>query len=150
MKRLSIFFLFLITLNGLLAEGLDVEGVKERAEAGNDESQIVLAAMYDQGIGVEQSFEDAFYWASKSAVQSNTVAQVMVGQMYFTGQGVKLNKVNGLAWVMLAFQSGSELADIVGNELIELMTEEEVEQSLTKLEELTAKLKEKVSEDEKI
>ena len=70
MKRLSIFFLFLIILTGLLAERLDVEGVKERAEAGNDESQMVLAAMYDQGIGVEQSFEDAFYWTSKSAFQS--------------------------------------------------------------------------------
>ena len=70
MKRLSIFFLFLIILTGLLAERLDVEGVKERAEAGNDESQIVLAAMYDQGVGVEQNFEDAFYWTSKSAFQS--------------------------------------------------------------------------------
>ena len=62
MKRLSIFFLFLITLTGLLAEGLDVEGVKERAEAGNDESQIQLAAMYDQGIGVEDSLTDALKW----------------------------------------------------------------------------------------
>tara|TARA_Y100000588_G_scaffold166340_1_gene180288 strand:+ start:447 stop:587 length:141 start_codon:yes stop_codon:yes gene_type:complete len=33
MKRLSIFFLFLITLNGLLAERLDVEG---------DDTEIVL------------------------------------------------------------------------------------------------------------
>ncbi len=129
-------------------EGLDVEGIKERAEAGNDEPQLVLASMYDYGAGVEQSFEDAFYWASKSAVQGNTLAQIMVGQMYFTGQGVKPNKVNGLAWVMLAFQSGAKYANVVGRELMIRMTEEEVEQSLTKLKELTAKLKKKVSEDE--
>ena len=84
MKRLSIFFLFLLALTELLSEELDVEGIKSRAEAGNDQSQVVLASMYDQSVGVEQSFENAFYWAARSAVQGNTLAQIMVGQMYFT------------------------------------------------------------------
>ena len=53
MKRLSIFFLFLLALTGLLSEELDVEGIKPRAEAGNDQSHVVLASMYDQGAGVE-------------------------------------------------------------------------------------------------
>ena len=51
MKRLSIFFLFLLALTELLSEELDVEGIKSRAEAGNDQSQLVLASMFDQGVG---------------------------------------------------------------------------------------------------
>jgi hypothetical protein len=116
MKGISIFLLFLLALSVLLSEELKFEGVKSRADAGNDQSQVALATMYDQGVGVEQSFENAFYWASKSAVQGNTLAQIMVRQMHFTGQGVKLNKVDGLAWVMLAFQSGAEYADVVGSQ----------------------------------
>ena len=72
MKRLSIFFLFLLALTELLSEELDGEGIKSRAEAGNDQSQVVLA---------------------RSAFQGNTLAQMIVGKMYFTGQGVKHDKV---------------------------------------------------------
>ena len=60
MQHLSIFVLFLLTLTELLSEELDVEGVKSRAEAGNDQSLVVLASMYDQGVGVEQSFEKVY------------------------------------------------------------------------------------------
>ena len=74
--------------------------------------------MYDQGVGVEQSYEKAFFWAFKSAVQGNTKAQIMVGQMHFTGQGVKQNQVVGLAWVMLAFDAGSEYANFAGTRLM--------------------------------
>ena len=148
MKHLSVLFLFLLALTGLLSEELDVEGIKLRAEAGNDQSQLVLASMFDQGVGVEQSFGNAFYWAASSAVQGNTLAQMIMGQMYFTGQGMKLDKVAGLAWVMLAFQYGNEYAEVIGDQFVEHMTEEEAEQSLKKLQELMAKLKEKVGEDE--
>ena len=58
------------------------------ANQNNGVSQSCLGTMYDQGLGVEQSFVQAFHWYEKGAVeQHNDVAQYNLGSLYEDGQG---------------------------------------------------------------
>ena len=47
--------------------------------------------MYYHGEGIDQDYEKAFYWYSKSASQGEAIAQYEVGQMYEDGVYVGKN-----------------------------------------------------------
>ncbi|MDY0351880.1 MAG: tetratricopeptide repeat protein [Desulfobulbaceae bacterium] len=75
-----------------------VEDVKQRAEQGEAEAQFKLGALYKNGEGVEQNYDKALEWYTKSAEQGYADAQVILGAMYYTGQGVEQDKSKAFEW----------------------------------------------------
>ena len=57
------------------------------------------------GQGVEQDYEQAFAWYSKSAEQGDSEAQVNVGYMYENGLGTKKNMKEAFNYAQLAAES---------------------------------------------
>ena len=58
-------------------------------------AQIQLGVLYSKGEGVAKNQEQAFFWFHKAAVEGGQpLAQAMVGDCYFSGQGVKKDFLN--------------------------------------------------------
>jgi len=78
---------------------------REKAEGGDADAQHELGWFYYDGYNCEQSFENAFYWFSKSAEQGNAESVFWLGSLYRTGQGVEQND----AEAMKLFRRGADL-----------------------------------------
>ncbi|MDR0443210.1 MAG: leucine-rich repeat protein [Treponema sp.] len=70
----------------------------EKAERGDDGCQYHLGSFYQDGIGVEQSYEKAFYWFTKAAEQGHTDAMVNLGVCYFFGRSVEKDYKKAVSW----------------------------------------------------
>lgn len=66
---------------------------KQEADAGNANAALLLALMYDRGIGVEQSQSDALSWYQKAG--KNLVSDFILGTYSSLGVGVAQDKVKG-------------------------------------------------------
>ena len=75
-----------------------VDEIKEKAEAGDAESQFNLGSMYSQGNEVKQDYFEAFKWWNKAAEQGYVGAQSNLGFMYDNGRGVKQNYYEAFKW----------------------------------------------------
>ncbi|KAG0327742.1 hypothetical protein BG000_000812 [Podila horticola] len=103
----------------------DVEILIQTAEGGEVEAQLVLARMYEKGMGtVDQSDVDAFSWFLRAAKQGNVEAKLSVAVMYgeadqevaaaqFTlgllhayGAGVEQNDQEAFIWIRMAAEQG--------------------------------------------
>ncbi len=87
-------YLCLVYIN----EKLEYQGINKvlycfrKAVEGRDlYAQIDIGYIYENGIGVEKSYKDAFYWYKKSANQ-DADAYLNIGYMYDKGQGVEKNE----------------------------------------------------------
>ena len=69
-----------------------------KAQRGDADSQMWLAAAYEQGSFGERNFSEALKWFRKSAAKGNPDAQNALGQMYEDGEGVKQNYVLAAHW----------------------------------------------------
>jgi TPR repeat protein len=76
----------------------EIDGLTDRANAGDAEAQYSLWVYYDHGQGVPQNYTKAVYWYIKSAVQGNASAQCMLGNSYYTGQGVPQDYAKAAYW----------------------------------------------------
>ncbi len=63
----------------------------EQAEHGDAEAQLRLGYCYEKGNGVEQNYEKAIEWYTKSAEQGNVSAMYYLGYCYQEGRGVEQN-----------------------------------------------------------
>lgn len=70
-------------------------------------SQAGLAFIYHHGFGVPVDDRQAAYWSRKAAEQSQPEGQMLLGTLYFYGQGVKQSYVTAFAWCDLAQDNGS-------------------------------------------
>ena len=50
-------------------------------------AQNTLGSMYEQGKGVDQDYNQAFYWFTAAAEQGHANAQINLADMYARGQG---------------------------------------------------------------
>ena len=73
-------------------------------------AQIELGELFYHGLGVQQSYEDAFSWYYKAAKQSQSYAQNMVGLMLLQGQGVAANPLLAALWIRKAAYQGAKQA----------------------------------------
>ncbi len=80
------------------------------AEEGNDEAMLLAGDCYDEGWGVEQDFEKAFYWYLKSAEAGNVECMLAAAECYYTGKGTELNREEAVSWYLKAAERGSALA----------------------------------------
>ena len=66
----------------------------------------LLGFMHYFGVGVVQSYEEAFKWYELSANQSNKRAQCSLGYMYAEGQGVVQSYEEAFKWYKLSANQG--------------------------------------------
>jgi hypothetical protein len=100
----------------------------QNAQQGDTAAQNKVGYMYVKGKGVEQNYEQAFYWYLKAAEQGHADAQMSIGHMYDEGIGVSLDKVQAFHWYLKAAEQGH--ADAQYNIGIMYQFGEGVEQNL--------------------
>ncbi len=78
------------------AERKQFEAIKAKADKGDPEAQLSLAACYANGNGVARDPAKAVKWLRKAAEQGSARAQCLLGLNYANGAGVKKpDKVEG-------------------------------------------------------
>ena len=82
------------------------DNILELANEGDACAQNNLGLMYQNGRGVEQSYEKAAEWYLKAAEQGLADAQYKLGVMYKYGWGVELSYEKAVEWVLKAAEQG--------------------------------------------
>ena len=72
------------------------------AQRGEPVSQMLIATMYQHGLGVPKDFPTSLSWAVASAKKGNAEAIMLVAESYFFGQGNQRNSVIGFALAIVA------------------------------------------------
>jgi uncharacterized protein len=86
--------------------GEAVRWFKEAIEHGHIQSLNSLAAMYEQGEGVQRDPREAFRLRHQAADRGNIVAEAMLGAMYADGRGVARNDPEAVKWYRKAAEHG--------------------------------------------
>jgi uncharacterized protein len=79
------------------------------AEQGSAPAQNNMGHMYEEGLGVPQSYAEAMRWYRLAAASDLPEAQYNIGLLYYNGYGVSLNPREALRWFRLA--AAQELPD---------------------------------------
>jgi len=77
----------------------DVPELERKAEAGDREAQLMLGAIYQEGLAVEINFVTAVFWYRKAAEQGHPMAQNSMGLSYRDGRGVAQDRAEALRWM---------------------------------------------------
>ncbi|KAF9977244.1 hypothetical protein BGZ73_006607 [Actinomortierella ambigua] len=88
------------------SNGSTTSALLPRANAGDTDAQVTLAAMYEKGVGVQQSDTEAFKWYLRAAAQGSTEAQYKTGDCFFTGRGTPKDYGVSIYWTRLAAEKG--------------------------------------------
>ena len=81
---------------------MNIDELKQRAEAGDADAQFELGMCYYNGDDVKENEEVAVLWFQKSAEQGYAKAQSALGECYNYGNGVELNYTEAAKWWRLA------------------------------------------------
>ena len=79
----------------------------QNAQQGDTAAQNKVGYMYVKGKGVEQNYEQAFYWYRKAAEQGSARSMYYIAYMYDEGKGVSQDKVQAFQW----YKKAAELGD---------------------------------------
>jgi uncharacterized protein len=80
--------------------------VRPLAEHDNAKAELVLGLMYDDGLGLRQSYTEAAKWYRKAADQGDAGAQYDLGGMYRMGHGVPKDYSEAAKWCGKAVAQG--------------------------------------------
>ena len=86
-----------------------VKGLREAAEQGDAEAQVMLAETYSNEFGI-QNAKEAVKWARKAAEQGNAEAQFGLGVAYSYGEGVAQDYDEAAKWFRKAADQEHMLA----------------------------------------
>ena len=86
------------------------DNILELANEGDASAQYRLGLMYDNGTGVEESYEKAAEWYLKAAEQGLARAQYNLGCMYRDGRGVEQSYEKAVEWYLKAAEQGDARA----------------------------------------
>lgn len=93
------------------------------AEQGNAQAQNALGALFYNGKGVVQNFQEAVKWYRSAATQGYASAQLNLGAMYYEGKGVPENFIRAYMWLSIAAAKGdadaARLRDVVSKYIID-------------------------------
>jgi len=79
------------------------------AEAGRAEAQNNVGHFYEQGLGVNQDYDQAVTWYTKAGEQGLAIAQHNAGMLYYNGTGVDQDYNQAFSWFEKA--AGQDLAE---------------------------------------
>lgn len=83
---------------------------KPLAESGNDNAQWYMGEVYNNGLGVEESSKQAFYWYSLSANNGEALAQKNLAYLYYHGEGTPQDYKSAVKWFKKAADQGNATA----------------------------------------
>ena len=69
----------------------ELDYMKLKASNGNIDHIFTLYEKYLYGIGVEQNYNEAFYWINKGAKLNDSLSLFHLGEMYLNGWGTSIN-----------------------------------------------------------
>jgi TPR repeat protein len=106
-------------LNGECCEKNVDESIKyfEASLADFDSSSMTLAAMYNDGNGVEQDFAKALYYYKVASALGNADAMLKVGIMTLKGVGCEADQEKALSYIIKSAKNGNESAIQIVNAL---------------------------------
>lgn len=81
--------------------------IAHAAEAGHPEAMHYLGQMYNVGLNVDQSYDQALAWNTKAANAGSVGAMVDLAQMYYDGTGVRKDPAQALPWFEKAAKAGN-------------------------------------------
>ncbi|MEI6834447.1 MAG: hypothetical protein WCL28_10700 [bacterium] len=84
--------------------------IKPAAENGDGDFEHILGVFYRDGKFVQQSFDLAVYWLTKSASKDNSNSQVLLGQIFAFDFGGLGNIDEGIRWLTESAASDNSLA----------------------------------------
>ena len=84
--------------------------LREWKAQGSAVAQNNVGAMYENGEGVTQDYQEAVKWYRLSAAQGDATAQSNLGGMYRDGKGVLQDYREALKWFRMAAAQGDEIA----------------------------------------
>lgn len=88
----------------------ELTALRENAEQGVAQAQLVLGMEYLEGGCVPKDYEIAIKWIQEAAVQSLAGAQMELGSAYLNGRGVPKDEEKGIDWYHKAAEQGSAVA----------------------------------------
>ena len=85
--------------------------LKEKADNGDAESQLKVGEMYEDGLGVEQSYINAFKYYMLASEQDINEAHNYIGLLYQDGLGVEKNFIEAAKYFKKAANNGYKYAN---------------------------------------
>ncbi len=76
--------------------------IRPLAEQGHGTPQGILGAMYMEGMGVSQDYNQAFKWFKLAAENGDKISQFGLGKLYYDGQGVSQDYSQAFQWIKLS------------------------------------------------
>lgn len=74
---------------------------EQSAQAGDDDAQFYLGALYSAGVGRTRSDQDAFRWFSRASDQGHAHSMLIVAGLYASGRGVTKDSVKAYSWAYI-------------------------------------------------
>jgi hypothetical protein len=74
---------------------------EQSAQAGDDDAQFYLAALYATGAGRQRSDAEAFRWFLRAADQGHSHAMLIVAGLYASGRGTAKDNVKAYSWAYI-------------------------------------------------
>jgi hypothetical protein len=74
---------------------------EQSAQAGDDDAQFYLGALYSAGVGRLRSDQEAFRWFSRATDQGHAHAMLIVAGLYASGRGVTKDNVKAYTWAYI-------------------------------------------------
>ncbi|KAG0263906.1 hypothetical protein DFQ27_001558, partial [Actinomortierella ambigua] len=88
----------------------DLSEIQKLAKGGHLETQMTLACMYENGVGVAQDDFQALTWYLRAAKQGSVEAQYKTGYFYYRGIGTQVNIIKAESWLRQAAEGGNREA----------------------------------------
>lgn len=101
------------------------------AEAGDDDAQFYLGALYSAGVGRQRSDQQAFRWFSRATNQGHAHAMLILAGLYASGRGVTKDNVKAYSWAYIVASASRTEEDRNGarqlmSVLLKRMTSDEI------------------------
>lgn len=74
---------------------------EQSAQAGDDDAQFNLGALYASGVGRQRSDAEAFRWFLRAADQGHSHGMLIVAGLYASGRGVAKDNVKAYGWAYI-------------------------------------------------
>jgi hypothetical protein len=74
---------------------------EQAAQAGDDDAQFNLGALYASGVGRQRSDEEAFNWFLRAANQGHSHGMLIVAGLYASGRGIAKDNVKAYTWAYI-------------------------------------------------
>jgi hypothetical protein len=104
---------------------------EQAAQAGDDEAQFYLGALYSAGVGRPRSDAEAFRWFSRATDQGHSHAMLIVAGLHASGRGTAKDNVKAYSWAYIVASAGKADEDRNGARqlmplLMKKMTSDEI------------------------